>query len=111
MSLPGGCTPSVKSATDRFELACRECGRRWGNVPLSICEECFSPLEITYDRDAQKSFVTRERIAAGPANIWRYADLLPLDANHPPSLPVGGTPLVPAPRLAEKWRVQHLHSN
>ncbi len=34
-----------------YELRCRECGRRWGNQPRSICEECFSPLEITYDYD------------------------------------------------------------
>ena len=35
-----------------YELRCRECGRRWGNQPRSICDECFSPLEITYDYDS-----------------------------------------------------------
>jgi len=29
-----------------------ECGRSWGNQPRSICDECFSPLEITYDYDS-----------------------------------------------------------
>jgi threonine synthase len=97
------------SMSEPFELICRECARRWGNAPRSICEECFAPLEIIYDRDAQKSEVTRERIAAGPPNIWRYAGLLPLAADFQPALPVGGTPLLPAPRLAEKWGLRRLH--
>ena len=37
-----------------YELRCRECGRNWGNQPRSICDDCFSPLEVTYDYDALK---------------------------------------------------------
>jgi threonine synthase len=96
----------------QYELRCRECGRSWGNQPRSICDECFSPLEITYDYDAirasnakgtsaQGSF-TRERIAQRPPNMWRYAELLPLPANFEPRLPVGFTPFIPAPRLAAR---------
>src|SRR5260370_963872 len=92
-----------------FECIGPECGPRWGNVPRSICEECFSPREVTYDRAAQKSTITREHIAAGPNNIWRYAGLLPLAADYQPSLPVGGTPLLPAPRLAANWGLHHLY--
>jgi threonine synthase len=90
-----------------YELRCRECGRSWGNQPRSICDECFSPLEITYDYDtiraaiAQGTF-SRERIAQRPPNMWRYAELLPLPAAFEPRLPVGFTPLFRAPRLAER---------
>jgi threonine synthase len=90
-----------------YELRCRECGRRWGNQPRSICDECFSPLEITYDYDtirasiAQGTF-SRERIAQRPPNMWRYAELLPLPTGFEPRLPVGFTPLIQAPRLAEQ---------
>src|SRR6267143_6512318 len=28
----------------RYELRCREYNQSWGNVPKSICEECFTPL-------------------------------------------------------------------
>jgi len=52
--------------------------------------------------------VTRERIAAGPASIWRYADLLPVAAPAEPRLAPGFTPLVPAPRLAEELGVREL---
>jgi len=53
----------------------------------------------------------RRRIQAGPQNIWRYADFLPLVGGPPgPSgrlasrvgLPAGCTPLIRADRLAER---------
>jgi threonine synthase len=90
-----------------FELRCRECGRNWGNQPRSICHECFSPLEITYDYAvlqasiAQGAF-SRERIAQRPPNIWRYSELLPLPQGFQPRLPVGFTPLFQAPQLAQR---------
>lgn len=85
----------------RYELRCRECHKSWGNAPKSICEECFSPLEIFYDYDSIRSSgeFTRERIAAGPCNIWRYSALLPLPEDFKPTLPVGFTPLFPSPAL------------
>ena len=85
-----------------YELRCQECNRRYGNQPLTICEDCFAPLEVCYDIDSAKGVVTRESIAAGPASIWRYAALLPVPKGFQPELPVGFTPLVRAPRLAAK---------
>jgi threonine synthase len=85
-----------------YELRCRECGKTFGNQPKSICEECFSPLEVTYDYDAIKKQVSRELFASRAPNIWRYRELLPLPAGYQPSLPVGFTPLVSAPRLGDK---------
>jgi threonine synthase len=85
-----------------YELRCRECGKTFENQPRSICEDCFSPLEITYDYDTIKKQVSREIFASRAPNIWRYRELLPLPAEFQPSLPVGFTPLVSAPRLGEK---------
>ncbi len=61
-----------------YELRCRECGKSWGNQPRSMCDDCFSPLEVFYDYDALRSQFTRDAIARGPANMWRYSALLPL---------------------------------
>jgi threonine synthase len=98
---------SNKDAQGQYELRCRECGRSWGNQPRSICDECFSPLEITYDYDAIRAAIaqgtfTRERIAQRSPNMWRYAELLPLPAGFEPRLPVGFTPLFQAPHLAKR---------
>jgi len=91
-----------------YELRCRECGKTWGNQPRSICDDCFSPLEVTYDYEAARSEFTREKIAQRPPNIWRYSDLLPLPQDFQPSLPVGFTPLVSAPQLAREIGVRKL---
>jgi threonine synthase len=93
----------------QYELRCRECHKSWGNVPKSICEDCFSPLEIFYDYDSIRKNFTREKIAQGPPNIWRYSALLPLPENHEPTLPVGFTPLIKAPRLARQIGAKNLY--
>src|ERR1019366_7649372 len=32
-----------------YELMCNECGKRYGNRPLSGCPDCLAPLDIVYD--------------------------------------------------------------
>jgi threonine synthase len=81
-------------------LRCRECSREYEVAPIFTCEWCFGPLEVSYDYDAIGSAISREKIAAGPASIWRYADLLPVDRGHAVDLGAGFTPLVRADRLA-----------
>ena len=92
----------------RYELRCRECNKSWGNVPKSICEDCFSPLEVFYDYDALRAEFTREKIAQGPPNIWRYSALLPLPENYQPTLPVGFTPLIKTRGLASALGAKNL---
>ncbi|MGA3354379.1 MAG: threonine synthase [Acidimicrobiales bacterium] len=81
-------------------LRCRECARTYPAEALHVCEFCFGPLEVAYDYEALRRTVTRETIAAGPANMWRYADLLPVSAQAPVNLGTGMTPLILADRLA-----------
>ena len=92
-----------------YELRCRECQKSWGNQPRSICDECFSPLEVSYDYDAIRPHFTRERIAQGAPNMWRYSALLPLPEDFRPTLPVGFTPLLEAPRLAKQIGAKNLY--
>jgi threonine synthase len=53
--------------------------------------------------------VTRERIASGPPNLWRYADFLPVETQSPPGLGAGFTPLVKADRLAAELGLGELY--
>jgi len=92
----------------RYELRCRECNKSWGNVPKSICEDCFSPLEVFYDYDSLRAEFTREKIAQGPPNIWRYSALLPLPDHYQPTLPVGFTPMIKTDNLARKIGAKRL---
>jgi threonine synthase len=81
-------------------LRCRECGRAYPAEALHVCDFCFGPLEVTYDYEAVAAAMSRDRIAAGPRTIWRYADLLPVRDASPVDLGAGFTPLIRADRLA-----------
>lgn len=82
-------------------LRCKECERVGELTAAYVCEYCFGPLEVVYDTERIASVVSRERIAAGPPSLWRYADFLPCAPDDPTAgLPSGLTPLIRAPRLA-----------
>jgi threonine synthase len=93
-----------------YELKCNECGRRFGNRPLSGCPDCLAPLEIAYDLEAirKQGRFTRANIAAGPHSIWRYAALLPIPEGFEPDLPVGFTPLLRARNLGRRIGADNL---
>jgi threonine synthase len=94
---------------DLYELRCKECGKCWGNCPRSFCEDCFSPLEVSFDYPSLKKTVRREDLASRPFNMWRYSEFLPLPENFPAPNSVGGTPLVAAKKLAAHWGLEHLY--
>lgn len=92
-----------------YELRCNECGKSFGNQPLSACDECLAPLEVQYDLEQVRGKFTRESIAAGPANIWRYKALLPIPEGFEPDLPVGFTPLIKAKNLGKRVGANNLY--
>jgi threonine synthase len=94
-------TLSAPATTDRIVgLRCRSC-RRAEPIGLSyVCPACFGPLEVEYDYAAAARTFTPAAIAARAPGIWRYVELLPVNAAPGRSLPVGSTPLLAADRLA-----------
>src|SRR5438034_11309691 len=90
-------------------LVCRECGRRYRAEPIFVCEHCFGPLEVEYELGDLSAETLRDRIAAGPASIWRYQDLLPAARVPEWDLAPGFTPLVPAHRLGEVLGLRRLY--
>jgi threonine synthase len=89
-------------------LRCRVCETQYPLDPIGVCARCFGPLDPVYDRDEQRRTVTRDSIEAGPQSIWRYAQMLPVAPPAEVRLPVGWTPLVSVPRLAETVGVGEL---
>ncbi len=90
-------------------LRCRECSREYPLAPRHVCEFCFGPLEVTYDYEAIRKAISRERIARGPASLWRYADLLPVDEEYRVDLGAGFTPLLHAKNLGRRLGLNHLY--
>ena len=84
-------------------LVCRGCGAEFPLAAQHACFECFGPLEVAYNPGAFAN-VTREQIAAGPDNIWRYAPLLPVGQQPAErvTLNPGWTPLIRADALARE---------
>jgi threonine synthase len=90
------------------KLKCRNCGQEYDIAPVSICEDCFGPLEVVYDYDAIAKRVTRETIKKGPNTLFRYKEFLPI-GERIVDLKPGFTPLHPAENLAEEVGLQELY--
>lgn len=86
-------------------LECVRCGARHDPNPWAqTCTACGARgiLDVVYDYDAIAARWRREDVErSSDPTLWRFAPLLPVDLTTPrPPLRTGGTPLVPAPRLA-----------
>jgi threonine synthase len=92
--------PTTTAASRVVGMRCRNCGATRPIGLAYVCPACFGPLEVEYDYAVAGATLTREAVAARPPGIWRYAELLPVDAAPARGLPVGSTPLVSADRLA-----------
>jgi len=90
-------------------LQCRECGKNYPKEPSSVCEFCFGPLEVMYNYEAIRGVMQRETIQKRAPNMWRYAELLPLDQETSVGTAVGFTPLVKAKNLARRWGLRELY--
>ena len=90
-------------------LRCRECAREYPVEPLNVCDFCFGPLEVGYDYEAIAEATSRRRIDNGPLTIWRYQDLLPVDAENAVDIHAGYTPLIKAKNLGRVLGLDNLY--
>jgi threonine synthase len=90
-------------------LRCKECGADYPIEPRTICDNDFGPVEVAYDYGAMQGKVTRGSIESGPASLWRYRDLLPIEGQPRVGLHSGMTPLIHAHNLAKELGVRELY--
>ncbi|HSD24304.1 MAG TPA: threonine synthase [Solirubrobacterales bacterium] len=83
-------------------LKCKECGESYPLDARFVCEQCFGPLEVSYDLSDLDPEEARRKIQAGSRGIWRYSDFLPFEGRPGDPLEPGFTPLIRADRLAER---------
>lgn len=98
-------------------LRCLRCGRVYGVDEIEYVCGCrpnvgsdLGTLDVVYDYDALAATLDPAELAADrDTSIGRYAPLLPIYRRTSlPPLPVGGTPLLAAPRLAAGLGLAHL---
>jgi threonine synthase len=83
-------------------LSCFLCGKEYAaNQVQGLCE-CGRPLKVNYDLSA--ATLLREALADREPTLWRYREVLP-DC-EPVSLGEGLTPLLPTPKLGDRWYVK-----
>ena len=90
-------------------LQCHVCKTKFPAEALFVCDQCFGPLEPTYDYTRIAEVVSRSIIEARPHNLWRYRELLPIAGEPLTGFHSGFTPLVRADRLAARLGVAELY--
>jgi threonine synthase len=84
-------------------LKCKECKETYELDASFVCDQCFGPLEVSYDYSGLGDpSELRRKIQAGPPSIWRYADFLPFARRPQTALDAGFTPLIRSERLGER---------
>ncbi|RKS75304.1 threonine synthase [Motilibacter peucedani] len=90
-------------------LACARCGKPYdADVLQGRCADDGATLLPQYD--LSPGAVDRDAVAARPADLWRWTELLPLRHPGPPALSLGeaATPLVTLRRTSERLGVEVL---
>lgn len=100
----------MQTSSCLIHLECSACGKRHASEQLiGLCPACGKPLLARYDTAQAAHTFTRESLKARRADLWRYAEMLPLrDDRFQLALGEGWTPLLKArfgARLgcAETW--------
>jgi len=89
-------------------LRCRKCGREYPLEPINLCDFCLSSLEVNYDYKTMAEVVNREKLSEGPASMWRYRDMLPVEGEAV-DIGTGFTPLVKADNLGQELGLDRLY--
>ncbi len=83
-------------------LECANCHKEYAANKLhNLCVECGKPLLVRYDLKRAAETLTKESLKTRPENLWRYAEVLPVEnAENVICLGEGFTPLLKTERLA-----------
>ncbi len=91
-------------------LECARCGRREDPERIAtVCPDCGGPLLARYDLERADLRGLPVDLALRPADLWRFAELLPIRAARcRVGLGEGMTPLLAVPRLGRELGVENL---
>src|SRR6516225_3860714 len=99
---------SFKFMSKATHLECSLCGKRHEAGAVANLCDCGGPLLVRYDLDTIRHRWRRREVPNGPANMWRYAPVLPPARESIVSLGEGWTPLIRACRLGARLGAANL---
>ncbi len=94
-------------STTITHLECSKCGEKHSHEKLQNLCACGGPLLARYDLAKAARTLSREALKSRPANMWRYAEVLP--ARQAVSLGEGMTPVIHALRLGARLGLDALY--
>ncbi|MDQ1233993.1 threonine synthase [Paenibacillus sp. SORGH_AS306] len=91
-------------------LECPVCDTTYDANKIQQLCTCGSPLLVRYDLERVRNEVKRSAIRERNPDLWRYHELLPVQhEDHVITLGEGMTPLLPMPKLGERYGLTHLY--
>ena len=89
-------------------LECANCHKEHeANKLQNLCVECGKPLLVYYDLAKAAQTLTKESLKTRPENLWRYAEVLPVEnSENVVCLGEGFTPLLKTDKLAANLSVK-----
>ncbi len=92
-------------------LECTYCGAKHdADRPIRTCPKCGKVLYARYDLETASLVLKREHLAGRPANMWRYAEVMPVRSpENVVTLGEGFTPLMKVERLGRKFGFGNLY--
>jgi threonine synthase len=91
-------------------LECPKCGEKVDRAQRAqLCPKCAAPLLVRYDLAKVKAAFSPDKLANRPYNLWRYAELLPIE-NERNIVSLGEviTPLVKLERVGKRLGFDNL---
>ena len=104
--LPARGAATSSSSLRALPQHCKVCGAESEAAPEAVCGACLGPLEPMYP--VSRRLPGKAEIATRAKSMWRYREWLPFEGTPALSQDTGFTPLVDAPRLADKLGVAKL---
>jgi threonine synthase len=99
-------SPDLETLPGATHLECSATGERFESEALQRLSPAGKPFLARYDLAALRERFQPSDVAARRADLWRYAEVLPVrDPACRISLGEGWTPLLDAPRLADRLGV------
>ena len=91
-------------------LECTACGDTYpADQLIKTCPACGKVLYARYNLDAAARAMTKEALADRPWDLWRYAEILPVQHRvNALTLGEGGTPLLAAPAMGRRFGLSNL---
>jgi len=91
-------------------IKCTRCQAEYdANTILSRCNKCNGPLEVIYNYDELRNWISRGEFEKRVDGIWKYVELLPCPSSSAITLGEGNTLLIKCEKLGRKLGLRKLY--